>query len=305
MNGFWTLVAAVLLGGVVLFLIGYYSFVRIRARRAKLSLELDTAADLVEDRSYNQLRLARTEADALEGRGVDVRGPRALLESATAAQSKRDFDHALALARSAHESLVKLQQGATPLPAGPGPRPVAAAPSAQAGPAVAAAPGAPAEIPVRPAIPKNKAESRFQLSLLDDELGRPDPAPADPAAIPEARGIQAKAQAAFDQGDFTEAMRLALRARRRLGARLETLPATSAAAGAGAAASAPLTETEGGDEEPLACRSCGEALRSTDRFCRYCGTLRGPDRCPDCGTPLLATDRFCGGCGRTVGAAAP
>ncbi len=304
-------------------LLGYYAISRLRARRKKLSLELESSRELVEDRAFNQLRLARTEADLLDRQGVDVSRPRQLLGEAEAARGRRDFDSSLAMARSAHEALIRLhREGVSPPATGrPGPEPtgamreepfpsprmvepttVPAFPDDQGlsareptlgGPAAGAAP--PAEEPPRAPLPKNKAESKFQLSLLGEELARASKERRGDATVEETAELQAKASDAFGRAEYTEALRLALRARRRLGAQLETLPAPpSPAAPVGAA-----------PEEPLKCRSCGEPLRGNDRFCRYCGTLRGPARCEACGTPLEPADRFCAACGRPIGDITP
>lgn len=307
-------VLAVLAFLLLLLVVGYYALTRLRLRKKQLSLELDTAKELLEDRSFNQVRLARSEADLLEQRGVDVGRARTLLTEAEAARNRRDYDNALALARSAHEALVKMHQG---LPLGDrsataarpssgrglGPAsPSSPPPLSGFGGATLASEGDDADpvessaaAPPRPAIPRNKAESRFQLSLLAEELTRATTDAGPNAAVVEATEIQTLATTAFDKADFTEALRLALRARRRLGTRLETLPAT-------AATKAPAPE---GSEEPLTCRSCGEPLRANDRFCRYCGTLRGTARCAGCGAALEPDDKFCAACGRPSGDGAP
>ena len=302
-------VAAILF---VILLVGYYAITRLKTRRKQLSLELDTSRELVEDRAFNQLRLARTEADLLDRQGTDVSRIRPLIAEAEAARDRRDFDNALALARSAHESLVKLQ-GGHPLPGGsvssgplersapspaadpPGLRPAGAGLSTEGlmgrtsptGLGEAALP----EAPPKTALPRNKAEARFQLSLLADELTRATESKGPNAQVLEATEIRDTASAAFDRGEFTEAMRLALRGRRRLGTQLETLPPK------------PGTKTPPSPvpDEAVKCSSCGEPLRGNDRFCRFCGTLRGPARCAGCGAPLENDDRFCATCGRPVG----
>ncbi len=300
----------------VVLLLGYYALTRLRTRRKKLSLELDTSRELVEDRAFNQLRLARTEADLLDRQGVDVSGPRQLLEEAESARGRRDFDSALAMARSAHEALVRLHRSPpaspggpseTALPPGPAPSPARAEsvvplpfPSTVGPlggpPGIGGRGGTAPEEPPRAALPKNKAESKFQLTILSDELSRASSERPTDTAIPEAADLRAQASAAFDREEYTDALRLALRGRRRLGARLETFPARP---------ETPPSTEPAAPEEPLRCRSCGEALRANDRFCRYCGTLRGPARCEACGAPLEPNDRFCSACGRPIGDITP
>ncbi|HYK92901.1 MAG TPA: zinc ribbon domain-containing protein [Thermoplasmata archaeon] len=291
---------------VLVLLVGYYAVTRLRLRRKQLSLELDSSKDLVEDRSFNQLKLARAEADLLASRGIDVGRARELIVEAETARGRRDYDNSLALARSAHESLVRLHQG-LPITSSAGPKPTGLTGRTPPLAFPSTAPGGPLDrgpefegpqstpLPgrddpsARATLPRNKAESKFQISLLDEELTRATSTAGPNAAVLEATEIKGRATTAFDQGDFTEALRLALRGRRRLGTQLETL-----APGPGAAAPAPA-------ETGMVCISCGEALRANDRFCRSCGTLRGTARCAACGTALDAEDKFCAACGRPTG----
>jgi len=295
----WTIVVVLALLLFLVLLAGYYAVTRLRARRQKLALELDTARDLIEDRAFNQVRIARAEAALLASRGVDVEGPTKLLADAEAARSRREFDTALALGRSAHESLVRLQRGdpaSDDAPARPpAPRTTWVPESLPVGPDADDPPSGDRsddDVVPRAGLPKNKAEARFELALLREEIGRRTDAGTADAAVAESTKMADLAGQAFDRGDFTEALRLALRGRRHLGAHLETVPPPTIAASA--------TPTPATSEAPLACSGCGEPLRPTDRFCRFCGTLRGPARCAGCGTPLAEEDRFCAACGRPV-----
>lgn len=277
---------------------GYYVILRLRRRRQALNLELETSRELVEDRAFNQVQIARAAAAKLAARGVDVTKVQTLIGEAEAARARGDHDHALALARSAQESLVRVQQSApSRLPAPPR----SAAPIG--GPAFSTlmalppsrgeAPGADgAPETVAPArLPRNKAESRFQITLLTEEIQRAGGAGGPGSAATEATALRDQAQAASDRGDFTQALGLALKGRRRIGGHVESLPATPATVAAAHAEES---------DEVLVCGGCGEKLRPSDRFCRYCGTLRGPARCPACGEPADADGKFCAKCGAAL-----
>jgi len=308
----WGVVALVLIA-VIALAFGYYIIQRMRHRRATLALEVDTAREMVEDRSFNQLKLARAEADVLARQGINVSRPSSLLDDAEAARSRGDYDTALALARSAHETLLKLKDAvpltgglppaATRPPSASAPVSGPAAPPALSSPAVPLgamgdAANDPGSSPTPPPskLPKNKAEAQFQLHLLQDELAKESDTKGPNSAVVDSTKLREQAQAAFDRADFTEALRFALKARRRLGSKLETLPPSP---GTLAAGPSPVPDPD----ELLKCGSCGETLRPSDRFCRYCGTLRGPERCPACGAASEAGDQFCSACGGPLGAA--
>jgi type II secretory pathway pseudopilin PulG len=294
-------VLAVILTGVFLYLQR-----RLRQRRSTLLSELNDRPVLNQDRAFNRIAMARREVGILVGQGVDVHRAQELIAEAQGAFDTRQYDRAYQVAQSAHEALVNArQQGArttgAPLPSvGSG----AARPAGTTGTTPSTAAVSASATPDRPAIPKDRAESQFQLRLLGEELDNPPTGRAEEAAVTEATALKNQASAAFDRGDYTSAFRLALRGRRTLGGTLETLPPPgSAAAGTpkrtvngGARASDPTQAAEaaaGGER----CPDCGYPALSDDAFCRGCGRPRAPLTCPTCGASRGAEEPFCGRCG--------
>jgi hypothetical protein len=289
-------------------LIGAFLYLqrRLRQRRSNLLSELNDRPVLNQDRAFNRLAMARREARILVGQGVDVHRAQELIAEAQGAFDTRQYDRAYQVAQSAHEALVNArQQGArttgvplssigsgTALP----PKRVEATPPTAA---VAASP-----TPDRPAIPKNRAESQFQLRLLSEELETLPTDRARRAAATEATDLKNQASAAFDQGDYTTAFRLALRGRRTLGGTLESLPppgsatpASSRRTGNGSAAPSDATQAAEAAAGGERCPDCGYPTLSGDAFCRGCGRPRVPLTCPTCGAPRGAEEPFCGRCG--------
>ncbi|MCI4369419.1 MAG: zinc ribbon domain-containing protein, partial [Thermoplasmata archaeon] len=232
---------------------------------------------------------------------------------------------AIDLAKSAHESLVERRgRSPTKLPriAAAPPRPSlredrrahSPPPMAEPGPTGGASPSSaqpptdePEELEAAPTprLAKNRAESHFQLKLLDEEIARAKPGNG-PSPV-DAQRLASEARASYERGDYTEALRQALRGRRLVGGRLETLPATKVAwnpasppAVPAPSASAPPNPPKG----PVAgeCAKCGRARGASDRFCRGCGSPFGRDRCPGCGAAAEPTDAFCGRCGAAINA---
>jgi hypothetical protein len=311
LNGFeifsiaFVVVAAVVVVGLLLYLLR-----RLKNRRAKLLDDLDHRPQLSQDRAFNRLAMARRESDVLFGQGVDVRHANDLIAQSQGAFDTRQFDRSYELAQSAHEALVNARrQGALttspPLASSsgarpaPGPLPSTPSPGAVGAPTPSVEPE-----PSRPAIPKNRAESQFQIRLLTDELqGLPATRAKDPNVV-QANALKGQASQAFDKGDFTEAFRLALRGRRALGGNLETLAPTPssaarAAAGTGNGTAAPsdltqTVETVAGGER---CSECGYPMLPGDAFCRGCGRPRGTMTCPSCGAPRGEQEPFCSRCG--------
>jgi hypothetical protein len=269
---------------------------RIRRRKTQLLDELKHSPRLDADRAFNRVMMTRREEEIVARQGADTHRAREQIALAQSALDLRQFDRAYELATSAHESLVKARQGpipgaplpsAPPLPAsllpepvGPGSGSGAAAPSATVG------------------IPRGRVESQFEMRLLDSDLEEARARrPTEPATL---AGIefQTKANAAFDVGDYSEAFRLALKGRRGLGGRVETVAPgpTSRSADTAPGAVDPSAAAESAASSAR-CPSCGYPVTPSDAFCRGCGTPRTPTVCSRCGAARAASDTFCGRCG--------
>jgi hypothetical protein len=293
------LVAAIVVLAVVVLAVLFYVIRRLRQRRDQLLGELRDRPELMQDRAFNRLAMARREAEILARQGTDVARARDLIAQAQGSFDTRNYDRAYQTAQQAHEALVYARKGSTVLPeSNPGTRPSSVTPSA---PPVAARESPTAAAPV-PAIPKNRAESQFQLRLLDRDLEGAQAARSKAASVKDATRYRTEAGAAFDRGDFTDAFRLALKGRRALGSPVEALPVTprsgapgpsSAPAPAGSDAELTAEQVAGADR----CPECGYPALAGDTFCRGCGVPRTATTCAQCGAPRKPADTFCGRCG--------
>jgi RNA polymerase subunit RPABC4/transcription elongation factor Spt4 len=283
---------------------------RLKARLAELRGGGEGSSEFTDDRSYNLIRIARAEAETLKRQGVDVHVAETAIADADDAMRHRNYDMAVLDARRAHEVLVGLRARPVPLPGTsasappplsrsmtpPTPTPNATVPSNEPPPSPEGVPGT--DAPPVPRLAKNRAESRFQISLLNEEIAAASPSRANDPALLEASSATKDAQAAYDRADYTEAMRLALRGRRKLGTRIETLPPPTTRIPPTPPALAPVAL--GGPAGMAPCVQCGRPLKAADKFCRACGTPKSPSACAMCGTAVEPEDRFCPACGATV-----
>jgi len=273
---------------------------RLRARRDQLLTELGSKPALVQDRAFNRLAMARKEAEVLGRTGTDVSAALGLIAQSQGAFDTHQFPRAYELAQSAHEALVTARSRPSSLPA-PFDRPSASGHRAPPVPAAPSDPTTPAPPPPAP-LPPNPAESQFQLRLLDQEVATARSDRPKQTGTLEAINLQTQAQAAFDHAEFTDAFRLALRARRSLGGKVESLappprPATSVSPpGSGPASLDPAAAAEQAAGASR-CPNCGYPTLPNDTFCRGCGTQRATSSCPACGTPRAPADTYCGVCG--------
>jgi Double zinc ribbon len=302
-------------------------------RRRGPELAAREGKTVLDDRSYNQIRIGQAAADRLSQTGVDVSAAKELFRRAEVARASGNYDLSLELSKKGQDSLAAARSGAMVLPSSAPARSTSPADASQlrspstatrsAAAAVYAPPSDPPRLgggangpvlsvdsgaavepePARP--PKNKMEAHFQLSLVQDELDQARAAKSRSKPFRDAEALRDQGQAAYDKQDFTEALRLALKSRRALGTRVEALPVSPIPASApggsdpGAAAARASGSLADAPTFGQKCAKCGRTASPTDQFCRGCGAPITPALCNSCGAPLLAGDRFCGRCGAT------
>ncbi len=298
----YEITVAVIALGLVAVGLGLWTLQRLRRRKEQILRELKHSPRLDADRAFNRIAMARREADIVARQGKDVGRAREQIADAQSALDRHDSARAYELANKAHDSLVDSFRaptvGAPLLSADPVPSLARSASpvSARPAPTGTASPSPPA--PVAP-VPRNRMEAQFELRLLDAEVdeakGRRPNEPATIAAI----DLQTKAHVSFDQGQFADAFRYALKGRRGLGGKVEAIaPSPGTAPGNGGVA--PVDPALAAEDAASAarCPSCGYPVTAADQFCRGCGVPRTPTACPKCGTPRAPSDTFCGSCGQ-------
>lgn len=310
----WTF-ALLIVAAVIVVVVGFELLQRLRHRRSQLVADLSSSPVFADDRAHNRIRIARSELTVLQREGTDVPRAAELLDEAEAALQHRQNVEAVRLAQQAHGMLVDARQSGMAASAAPAISlpPARAAPppagGARAGPAAtgrfppggatadpAPVAGTASDDPAKP--PKNRMEAHFQMTLLVEQLQTGRELRPTPPGWSEAEQLRNGAQAAYARADYTEALRLALRGRRRLGAPIETL-APPPRAGASPSASGdriPPAPGPGGGTRGR-CARCGRPTPSEDRFCRGCGASLRASTCPRCQGTIGPEDTFCGLCG--------
>jgi Double zinc ribbon len=291
------IVVAVVLTAAVIGIF-FYLARRLKARRNQILSELSGKPELIQDRAFNRLEMARREAQILARTGADITRAQDQIAQSQAAFDLHQYPRSYELAQSAHETLVNAR-GRSPTAPAVGTAPMATAPSSsRLAPANRADSARRPTGPAPPApLPKNRAESHFQIGLLESDLVTARTRAPNAGTTAEADSLRSQAQTAFDQADYSNAFRLALRGRRALGS-VETLPPPTRSV------AVPGTEVSGdatGLAERVAgsdrCPACGYPMTPEDGFCRGCGIPRAKSTCAACGAPRFPSDSFCGKCG--------
>lgn len=135
-------------------------------------------------------------------------------------------------------------------------------------------------------MPENFIQAKFSLNLAKDHMEKCRQGAIDTEA---AALVLQDAEKAFEEKDYTTALKLAVRCKNLLTTEdggLETIP--------------PDEEVIEIIEEQLKfrCTGCGEFLVEGDGFCRKCGAkIPKATECEKCGKVADIEDKFCRGCG--------
>ena len=326
---------------VALFSIWVLRVLSLRRKRFLKELEAGTS-ESGEDAAHNQILTTRAVLKRLESQGEDVTAAKAILKQAQGKLEAGRYAQALQLAREARNSMAPRATSApvtsrVRVPASPRKvekeellyRDIAEGSRGGAKPAAGSPAGAsmeetdipesdgsgnPPSIPeLRKGVPKNQLESRFEINVLEESLEK-----TGEGSFAEARKLLTLAQRSFDRGDYSDALRLAMRGRKIVGTGTEETislsPATvvetppDAPLPSAARSSAPpvvkdvVPEPGTGEARPvlMRCSRCGRENPVTNKFCRGCGKPLAEPLCPRCQKPVSPDDAFCGVCGAPI-----
>ncbi len=255
------------------------AFLELRYLRTKKHVKVDQY--LEQDDAYNAVTTTRSVAGSLSKMGKDTAEADVLIYQAEAAYDRREFIRCLELVGKAKNALKNCKdKGLINAPVEE-PRSADKDGSKEESKAVLAN--------ECKKLPQNYLESKF---IIDTVKG----------LLPDAYAVQREAgqkeidiaQARFDAGDYSEALKAALRAKRVLcpsapsKERVPNIPTEVIKAQAAPKGS------------PSGCGNCGAMMSPDDDFCPSCGTKAGLRTCTGCHAVVTADDLFCRRCGVKV-----
>ena len=141
-------------------------------------------------------------------------------------------------------------------------------------------------------LPENYLQSRFEIRVAESKVAAMSHGPRRDAA----QRYLERAKSAFDGGDYTEALKMAVRSVKIAEGKVDPAEVEGTLAPPPPEKPAEGPAEEG--EEELRCPECNAVVRDEDKFCWNCGCkLEFVYICPDCGEEVSEGDRFCRHCG--------
>ncbi len=146
-------------------------------------------------------------------------------------------------------------------------------------------------------LPENFLQSKFEIRVVEKKIEDHEEGEVKEAAIL----YLSRAKDAFNNKDYTEALRLAVKGnriletgeipeeRKEIEEKPQLFPKKEVV---------PIVEEEKEEKEELHCPNCGAVVRPEDKFCWNCGAkLVYHYKCPNCGAEVSSEDKFCRNCG--------
>jgi hypothetical protein len=230
---------------VVVMIAAAVALLELRFLRGRKQVKVDTA--LERDDAYNAVTTTRAVAESLRQNGRDTTEADVLIYKAENAYDRREFLNAIELADRARSVLMTCKEkDLTSMPEPP--------------PAMTESQEVPSSQLRK--LPPNCLESKFMIGSVRDMI----PTACDEVRA-EASACLERAQACYDDEDYTGALREAMRAKRLL---------TPSAPAAGKSASPTVIKlappkTSAVEHAPRSCPSCHIEISPDDVFCRKCG----------------------------------
>ena len=289
---------------VVMTLVVYYE---LRVMRGKAKTV--KAANLRKDEAHNAILTTRSVIDVVERDGTDVASARLVFNRARDAMARGDYDRATELCEGARIELMKCRQ------------PAEVRVTRQAAPA-----GSVDDLEKladeivksdrRPSsadsykgtkLPVNEGSghlsAKFEITAAREDMGVASERGRD---IAKAKSLLEKAESEFENGNYSKALSLAVRARKELGDAVaqETIPLrTRKETPVAGECVEDVTDMSEEREHAvvLKCGSCSSMVLPDDVFCASCGAPVVEDRvCPGCGRRADPKDKFCRKCGASL-----
>jgi len=142
-------------------------------------------------------------------------------------------------------------------------------------------------------LPPNYLQSKFEIGVVEEKIIK-----MEEGQLKEyAKLYMEKAKRAFDMGDYSEALKLAVKSNRIIdtGELPENVPVREEKK---PVIVTPLIEEKEEKEEELHCPNCGAVVRPEDKYCWNCGAkLVFIYKCPNCGAEVSSEDKYCRHCG--------
>ncbi len=259
----------------------------------------------VEEEAFNQIQIVKSMARYMKQRGYNVSSVENMIDKAQRAYDSQNFTESLDISNSAKRVLWRLREEKTDYQDQLSPRVKEELEIIKRiGEKEEEAEMPPQVKDFIRKLPENYMQSKFEIGVVEGKIMRME----DGQVKEFAKLYLHKAKKAFEMGEYTEALKFAIRGNRIIDTgelpevEVKKVPAPVVQPRVEEVEKkivAPLIEEEEEEEEEeLRCPNCGAIVRAEDNYCWNCGAkLVFIFACPNCGEEVSSEDKFCRHCG--------
>ncbi len=277
---------------IVVFIVGIAAALMLLKRRAA-SKVTRLGESSVEDDAYNQIQIVKSMTKVMKNKGHNVEPVESMIAKAERAYNNQRYLESIDITNNAKRALLRLKEESKV--------------EDSLSPEVKEELEIIKKIEEEPEkddmppqikdfvkkLPPNYLQSKFEIGVVEEKIVKME----DGQLKEYAKLYVEKAKKAFDMGDYSEALKLAVKSNRIIdsGELPENIPTREEQK---PLVVTPLIEEEEEKEEELHCPNCGAVVRPEDKYCWNCGAkLVFIYKCPNCGAEVSSEDKYCRNCG--------
>ncbi len=277
---------------VVVFIVGIgYALILLKKRAAAKVTKLKESN--VEDDAYNQIQIVKSMTKVMKNKGYNVEPVESMIAKAERAYDYQRYLESIDITNNAKRALLRLKEESK--------MEDSLSPEVKKElEIIKKIEEEPEKDDMPPQIkdfvkklPPNYLQSKFEIGVVEEKIVKM----GDGQLKEYAKLYVERAKRAFDMGDYSEALKLAVKSNRIIdtGELPENAPVKEEQK---PIVVAPLIEKEEEKEEELHCPNCGAVVRPEDKYCWNCGAkLVFIYKCPNCGAEVSSEDKYCRNCG--------
>ncbi len=279
---------------IVVFIVGIAYALMLLKKRANTKVNKLKESN-VEDDAYNQIQIVKSMAKVMKGKGYNVEPVENMILKAEKAYEYQRYLESIDITNNAKRALLRLKEESR-MSDGVSPevekeleiiKKIENEPDKEEMP--------PQVKDFVKKLPPNYLQSKFEIGVVEEKIMKME----DGQLKEYAKLYAHKAKEAFDVGDYSEALRFAVKSNRIIDTgELPQVTKVEKKEEAKPVVVSPLIEDKEEEGEELHCPNCGAVVRPEDKYCWNCGAkLVFIYKCPNCGAEVSSEDKYCRNCG--------
>ena len=280
---------------IVVFIVGIAAALMLLKKRAATKVT-KLGESSVEDNAYNQIQIVKSMTRVMKNKGYNVEPVESMIAKAEMAYDYQRYLESIDITNNAKRALLRLKEE-NKMEDSLSPevkKELEIIKNIEEEPKKDDMPPQISDFVKK--LPPNYLQSKFEIGVVEEKIVK-----MEEGQVKEyAKLYMDRAKRAFDMGDYSEALKLAVKSNRIIdtGELPDNVPFKEEHKPLVVAPLIEEKEEEDEEKEELHCPNCGAVVRLEDKYCWNCGAkLVFIYKCPNCGAEVSSEDKYCRNCG--------